>query len=93
MERSDENSSLRNWILARNFLKKLFLPLFLGVYCSQLQDASIKPLCRVCSQKIKFLRPTVAFFELSEYVRSFSHEVRLAVKATVVLSRLCEMGL
>jgi hypothetical protein len=24
MERSDENSSLRNWILARNFLKKLF---------------------------------------------------------------------
>jgi hypothetical protein len=25
MQRSDENSSLRNWILARNFLKKLFL--------------------------------------------------------------------
>ena len=24
MERSDENRSLRNWILARNFLKKLF---------------------------------------------------------------------
>jgi hypothetical protein len=24
MERSGENSSLRNWILARNFLKKLF---------------------------------------------------------------------
>ena len=24
MERSDENSSLRNWILARNFLKTLF---------------------------------------------------------------------
>jgi hypothetical protein len=39
MERSDENSSLRNWILARNFLKKLFRPLFLGVYCNQLQDA------------------------------------------------------
>ena len=24
MERSDENSSLRNWTLARNFLKKIF---------------------------------------------------------------------
>jgi hypothetical protein len=66
MERSDENSSLRNWILARNFLKKLFLPLFLGVDCSQLQDVSIKPLCRVCSQKLKFLWSTVAFFGFSE---------------------------
>ena len=69
MERSDENSSLRNWISARNFLKNLFWPLFLGVDCSQLRDASIKPLCRVCSQKLKFLWPTVAFFELSEYRR------------------------
>jgi hypothetical protein len=40
MERSDENSSLKNWILAHNFLKKLFLPLFLGVDCSQSKDAS-----------------------------------------------------
>jgi hypothetical protein len=24
MDRSDENSSLRNWILARNFFKNLF---------------------------------------------------------------------
>ena len=71
MERSDENSSLRNWILARNFLKKLFWPLFLRVDCSQLQDASIKPLCRVCSQKLKFLWPTVAFFELSEYTEIY----------------------
>ena len=29
--------------------------------CSQLQDASIKPLCRVCSQKLKFLWPFVSF--------------------------------
>ena len=67
MLRNNENSSPGNWILARNFLKKIFWPLFLGVYCSQLQDASIKPLCTVCSQKLKFLWPTVAFFELSEY--------------------------
>jgi hypothetical protein len=68
MERtcSDENSSLRNWILARNFLKKSFWPLCLGVDCSQSQG-SIKPLCRVCSQKLNFSWPTVAFFELSEY--------------------------
>ena len=82
MERSDENSSLRNWILARNFLKILFWPLFLGVDCSQLQDASIKPLCRVCSQKLKFLWPTVAFFELSEYKANlalYGDEVRILI--------------
>ena len=67
MLRNYENSSLGNWILARNFLKILFWPLFLRVDCSQLQDASIKPLCRVCSQKLKFLWPIVTFFELSEY--------------------------
>jgi hypothetical protein len=47
MERSDENSSLRNWILARNFLKRLFWPLFLGVYRC-IQSQSIK--CRVLVQ-------------------------------------------
>ena len=69
MLRNYENSSLGNWILARNFLKILFWPLFLRVDCSQSQDASIKPLCRVCSQKLKFLWPTVAFFGFSEYNR------------------------
>jgi phosphoglucomutase/phosphopentomutase len=43
--------------LARNFLKKLFWPLFLRVDCRQSRDASIKPLCMVCSQKLKFLWP------------------------------------
>jgi hypothetical protein len=62
--RNYENSSLGNWILARNFLKILFWPCL--ILC-QLQDASIKPLCRVCSQKLKFLWPIVTFFELSEY--------------------------
>ena len=71
MDRSDENSSLRNWILARNFLKNLFLPLFLRVDCCQLQDASIKPLCQVCSQKLKFLWPIVSFIEVSEYSTPF----------------------
>ena len=67
MYRNNENSSPGNWILARNFLKKIFWPLFLRVDCSQLQDASIKPLCRVCSQKLKFLWPIVSFIEVSEY--------------------------
>ena len=59
--------------LARNFLKKLFRPLFLRVDCSQSQDASIKPLCRVCSQKLKLLWSCVAFIGLSEYhVRRYS---------------------
>ena len=57
MERSDENRSLGNWFLARNFLKNLFWPLFVRVDCSQSQDASIKPLCRVCSQKLQLLWP------------------------------------
>ena len=35
--------------------------------CSQLQDASIKPLCRVCSQKLKLFWPCGAFFGFSEY--------------------------
>jgi hypothetical protein len=48
-----KNSSLGNWILARNFLKKLFQPLFLRVDCSQSQDASIKPSCRIYSQRTK----------------------------------------
>jgi hypothetical protein len=67
MLRNDENSSLRNWILARNFLIFLFWHLILRADCSQLQDASIKPLCRVCSQKQKFLWPCVWFIEVSEY--------------------------
>ena len=79
MERSDENRSLGNWFLARNFLKNLFWPLFLRVDCSQSQDASIKPLCRVCSQKLKFLWPTVAFFEPSEYHLSI-HSAYLAIR-------------
>ena len=67
MKWSDENRSLGNWFLARNFLKNLFWPLFLRVDCSQSQDASIKPLCRVCSQKLKLLWPCGAFFGFSEY--------------------------
>ena len=67
MLRNYENSSLGNWILARNFLKILFWPLFLRVDCSQSQDASIKPLCRVCLQKLKLLWPCGAFFGFSEY--------------------------
>ena len=67
MYRNNENNDLGNWILARNFLKKLFWPLFLCVDCSHLQDASIKPLCRFCSQKLNFLWPCVSFIEVSEY--------------------------
>ena len=67
MLRNDENRAPGNWILARKFLENIFWPLFLGVECSQSQDASIKPLCRVCSQKLKLLWPCVTFFELSEY--------------------------
>jgi hypothetical protein len=40
MSRNNENSSPGNWILARNFLKTIFWPLFLSVDCSQLQDRS-----------------------------------------------------
>jgi hypothetical protein len=67
MSRNSENSSPGNWILARNFLKNIFWPLFLRMDCSQLQDASIEPLCRVCSQKLKFLWPCVSFIGVSEY--------------------------
>ena len=73
MFRNYENSRLGNWILARNFLKILFWPLFLRVDCSQSQDASIKPLCRVCSQKLKFLWPIVTFFGFSEYHEYHRH--------------------
>jgi hypothetical protein len=65
MLRNDENRTLGIWILARNFLKKIFSPPFLRVDCSQSQDAPIKPLCMVCSQKLKPLWPCVNFFELS----------------------------
>ena len=57
MLRNDENRALGNWILARNFLEKIFWPLFLRVDCNQSQDASIKPSWKVCSQKPKLLWP------------------------------------
>jgi hypothetical protein len=34
MKRSEENRSLGNWFLARNFLKKLVWDLFSGAICS-----------------------------------------------------------
>jgi hypothetical protein len=56
MKRKDENRALGNWILASNFLKKIFRPLFLRADCSQSQDASV----------LMLLWPCVWFFELSE---------------------------